>query len=163
VAPDTHRRIPLTKAERVTSLLFIMLAVLIGFESRKYPLGALDNPGPGFLPLLLAVAMAGMSVSLSVKAWKNKRANDSSLFWPEKGGLFKVSVAFLTIILFTALLNMTGYMMNIFFLFLILLRPIGRQRWVWSISIALAATLVSYFLFDKWLMVPLPRGMWFGG
>jgi putative tricarboxylic transport membrane protein len=122
------------RAEKVTCLLLIAFSVFIGFESRKYSLGTIDNPGPGFLPLLLGVAMAVMAVAL----------------------------AFVTILLFTALLEITGYMVNIFFLFLILLRPIGRQKWSWSIAISMGATLVTYLLFDKWLMIPLPRGVWLG-
>jgi cellulose synthase/poly-beta-1,6-N-acetylglucosamine synthase-like glycosyltransferase len=152
----------LIRAEKITSLLLILLAVFIGFESRKYPLGTIDNPGPGFLPLLLGVAMAVMAIALTVRAWKNGTDEVHRPFWPEKGGLSKVSLTFVVILLFTALLEITGYMMNIFFLFLILLRPIGRQRWIWSISISMGATLVSYLLFDKWLMIPLPRGIWFG-
>ena len=112
--------------------------------------------------MILALAIAAMSVGLAVRPWKNKTAKDHRPFWPGKGGLFKVSLAFVAIVLFTALLEITGYMLNIFFLFLILLRPIGRQKWVWSLSIALGATLVSYVLFDQWLMIPLPRGVWFG-
>ncbi len=150
------------RAEKVTSLLLILFAVFIGFESRKYPLGTIDNPGPGFLPLLLGVAMAVMAIALTVRVWKNGTTKIHRPFWPEKGGLSKVSLTFVVILLFTALLEITGYMMNIFFLFLILLRPIGRQKWIWSISISLGATLVSYLLFDKWLMIPLPRGIWFG-
>ena len=142
--------------------MFILLAVLIGLESRKYPLGTLDNPGPGFLPMLLAVAMAAMSVALSARAWKNKTTQERRTFWPGKEGLFKVTLAFVAIFLFTALLEITGYMVNIFFLFLVLLRPIGRQKWVWSLFIALGAALASYLLFDQWLMIPLPRGIGFG-
>jgi putative tricarboxylic transport membrane protein len=152
----------LIKAEKVTSLLLILFAVFIGFESRKYPLGTIDNPGPGFLPLLLGVAMAVMAIALTVRVWKNGTAKVHRPFWPEKGGFSKVSLTFVAILLFTALLEITGYMMNIFFLFLILLRPIGRQKWTLSISISMGATLVSFLLFDKWLMIPLPRGIWFG-
>ena len=150
------------RAEKVTSLLLILFAVFIGFESIKYPLGTIDNPGPGFLPLLLGVAMTVMAIALTVRVWKNGPAKVHRSFWPEKGGLSKVSLTFVVLLLFTALLEITGYMMNIFFLFLILLRPIGRQKWIWSISISMGATLVSYVLFDKWLMIPLPRGIWFG-
>ena len=150
------------KAEKVTSLLLILFAVLIGFESRKYPLGTIDNPGPGFLPLIVGVVMAIMAIALAMRVWKNGTAKVHRPFWPEKEGLSKVFLTFVAILLFTALLEITGYMMNIFFLFLILLRPIGRQKWIWSISISMGATLVSYLLFDKWLMIPLPRGIWFG-
>jgi len=150
------------KVEKVTCLLLIAFSVFIGFESGKYPLGTIDNPGPGFLPLLLGVAMAVMAVALTVRVWKNGTADVHRPFWPEQGGLSKVSLTFVTILLFTALLEITGYMVNIFFLFLILLRPIGRQKWSWSMAISMGATLVAYLLFDKWLMIPLPRGIWFG-
>lgn len=150
------------RAEKVTSLLLILFAVFIGVESRKYPLGTIDNPGPGFLPLLLGVAMAVMAIALTVRVWKNGTAKVHRPFWPEKGGLLKVSLTFVTILIFTTLLEITGYMINIFFLFLVLLRPIGRQKWIWSVAISLAAVLVSYLLFDKWLMIPLPRGIMFG-
>jgi putative tricarboxylic transport membrane protein len=152
----------LIRAEKVTSLLLILFALFIGFESRKYPVGAIDNPGPGFLPLLLGVAMAVMAVALAVTVWKNGNDEIRRPFWPEREGLSKVALTFVVILLFTALLEITGYMVNIFSLFLVLLRPIGRQKWIWSISIALGATLVCYLLFDKWLMIPLPRGIWFG-
>ena len=137
-------------------------AVFVGFESRKYPLGTLDNPGPGFLPLLLAIAMAAMAIALTVKVWRPRTAEVRSPFWPQRAGLFKVALAFSAILLFTVLLDIVGYMVNIFFLFLLLLRPIGRQKWAWSITISAGAMVVAYLLFDKWLMIPLPRGIWFG-
>jgi putative tricarboxylic transport membrane protein len=152
----------LIRAEKVTSLLLILFALFIGFESRKYPVGAIDNPGPGFLPLLLGVAMAVMAVALAVTVWTNGDDRVRRPFWPEREGLSKVSLTFAVILLFTALLEVTGYMVNIFFLFLVLLGPIGRQKWTLSISIATGATLACYLLFDKWLMIPLPRGIWFG-
>jgi putative tricarboxylic transport membrane protein len=149
-------------AEKITSLLLILLAVFIEFESIKFPLGTIDNPGPGFFPLLLGFAMAVMAIALSVKAWRNANAEVHPPFWPVKEGFHKVSLTFIVILLFTALLEFTGYMINIFFLFLILLRPIGQQKWRRSISISVGAVLVSYLLFDKWLTIPLPRGIWFG-
>jgi putative tricarboxylic transport membrane protein len=150
------------RAEKVACLLLMVFSVFIGFESRTYPLGTIDNPGPGFLPLLLSIAMSGMAFALTVRVWRSGTAKIHRPFWPEKGGMSKVSLTFVTILLFTAILEITGYMINIFFLFLILLRPIGRQKWVWSIAISMGATLVAYLLFDKWLMIPLPRGIGFG-
>jgi putative tricarboxylic transport membrane protein len=149
-------------AEKITSLLLILLAVFIEFESMKFPLGSIDNPGPGFFPLLLGFAMAVMAIALAVRAWRKVTAEDHPPFWPVKEGFFKASLAFIVILLFTSLLEFTGYMINIFFLFLILLRPIGLQKWKWSVSISVVAVLVSYLVFDKWLMIPLPRGIWFG-
>ena len=151
----------MTRAEKVTNLVLILFGVFIGLESRKYPLGTIDNPGPGFLPLLLGTAMAVMSIALSLRAWRKGMPQPPRPFWPEKGGLAKVSLTFVVILLFTGLLEITGYRINIFLLFLILLRPIGRQKWIWSLSISVGAAFVSYLLFEKWLMIPLPRGIGF--
>ena len=152
----------MVRAEKITSVVFLLFGLSLLFESKKYPLGTIDNPGPAFLPLLLGTAVAALSVGLIVRVWKKGSIRSPLPFWPGKAGRLKVSVAFVVILLFTALLETTGYQLNIFLLFLVLLRPIGRQKWAWSISISVGAALVSYFLFEKWLMIPLPKGIWFG-
>lgn len=152
----------MVRAEKITSVVFLLFGLSLLFESKKYPLGTIDNPGPAFLPLLLGTATAALSVGLIVRVWKKKGIRPSLPFWPEKAGMSRVSVAFVVIVLFTALLETTGYLVNLFILFLVLLRPVGRQKWTWSILISVGACLVSYFLFEKWLMIPLPHGIWFG-
>jgi len=103
-----------------------------------------------------------LSIGLIVRVWKKEGARPSLRFWPEKAGVTRVSSAFVVILLFTTFLEITGYMINVFLLFFVLLRPIGRQKWTWSISISVGAALVSYLLFEKWLMIPLPNGIWLG-
>jgi putative tricarboxylic transport membrane protein len=152
----------LTRAEKITSVVFLLFALSLLFEAKKYPLGTIDNPGPAFLPLLLGTAVAALSVGLIVRVWKKGGIQPIRSFWPEKAGMIRVSLAFVVILLFTGLLEITGHLINIFLLFLVLLRPIGRQKWRWSISISVGAALASYFLFEKWLMIPLPNGIWFG-
>ena len=124
-------------------------------------MGTIDNPGPGFLPLLLGIAIVLMSMVLLIRVWNKGKIQVKTTSWPERGGLIKISLIFVVIVLFTALLEITGYIINIFVLFLILLRPVGKQNWIWTLSISIGATVASYLLFDRWLMLPLPRGIWF--
>ena len=65
------------------------------------------------------------------------------------------------LLLFTLFFEIAGYIVNVFLFFLVLLGPIGRQKWSWSLSISIGAASISYVLFDRWLMLPLPRGIWF--
>jgi len=146
---------------KISSILFVLFGAFLIFESRKYSMGTIDNPGPGFLPFLLGIAIGLMSVALMIKVWKRVKTQDQTTSWPKRGGLIKVSLIFIVIVLFTALLEITGYIINIFVLFLILLRPVGKQKWIWTLSISIGATVGSYLLFDRWLMLPLPRGIWF--
>ena len=148
-------------SKKISSVLFVLFGAFLIFESRKYSMGTIDNPGPGFLPLLLGIAIGLMSMALLIRVWNKMETKEKSISWPERGGLIKISLIFVVIVLFTALLEITGYLINIFVLFLILLRPVGRQKWVWTLSISIGATLASYLLFDRWLMLPLPRGIWF--
>ena len=152
----------MARAEKITGVVFLLFALFLLFESKRYPLGTIDNPGPAFLPLLLGTAVAALSVGLIARVWKKEGIRSPLSFWPEKAGRNRVCLAFIVIVLFTGLLEITGYLVNVFLLFLVLLWPIGRQKWTWSVSISVGAALVSYFLFEKWLMIPLPNGIWFG-
>src|SRR5437899_9759087 len=42
---------------RVAAVTLGALAVVVLFESRKLPLGSLHNPGPAYMPVLLALAL----------------------------------------------------------------------------------------------------------
>jgi putative tricarboxylic transport membrane protein len=155
------QEIGLITSEKISSVLFILFGAFLIFESRKYSMGTIDNPGPGFLPFLLGIAIVSMSIVLLIRVWKKMKTQDQTTSWPERKGLIRISLIFIVIVLFTALLETTGYILNVFVLFLILLRPVGKQKWLWTLSISIGATLASYLLFDRWLMLPLPRGIWF--
>ena len=149
------------RSERISGLVLILFSVLIMVESRKYPIGTVDNPGPGFLPMLLGFVLGLMSLALWIKTWIKVKTQIQKTSWPDRQGLIKIIAIFIGILLFTILFEVTGYFLNIFLLFLLLLRPIGRQRWSMTLMISIGAVLVSYLLFDWWLKVPLPRGVWF--
>ena len=151
----------LTTMEKVGSVLLIVFSVLIMFEARRYPLGTIDNPGPGFLPFLLGLILGGMSIALLIRTWEKRENQPKIPSWSERGGWIKVSMIFLMLILFTLFFEIAGYIVNVFVFFFILLRPIGRQKWGWSLLLSIGATSVSYILFERWLMLPLPRGIWF--
>lgn len=147
--------------EKISSALLILLSFFIMFEARRYPFGTIDNPGPGFLPFLLGLILGGMSIVLLLKGWKGRGKQPTVTSWPEREGLMKISSIFLMLILFTLFFEAAGYIINVFIFFLVMLRPIGRQKWAWSLTISIGATSISYLLFERWLMLPLPRGIWF--
>jgi hypothetical protein len=149
------------RSESISSAALILFSIFIVIESRDYPLGTVDNPGPGFLPLLLGAVLGLMSILLLFKTLIKGRSRICDTSWPGRERFLKISVIFTGILLFTLFLEVTGYLLNIFLLFLILLRPVGRQKWPSSLGISIGAVLISYLLFDWWLRVPLPRGIWF--
>ena len=48
--------------DRISGIVLLILAVFVAVETRVLPLGDHSNPGPGYLPLLLASILAVLSV-----------------------------------------------------------------------------------------------------
>jgi len=44
----------------------------------------------------------------------------------------------------------------------LLARPLVAKRWLQILVLALVATIVTYFVFERYLLVLLPRGRWTG-
>jgi hypothetical protein len=82
--------------------------------ARRYPLGAIDNPGPGFLPFLLGLALGGMSITLFIRDWKKRDSQPKVPSWPERRGLIRVSSIFLMLLLFTVFFEISG-LVNFYF------------------------------------------------
>ena len=145
-------------SERISSLVLVLLSVFILAESRRYSLGTIDYPGPGFLPVLLGIAIGLMSLALFIRSLA--RTHPLKTSWPDRQGVIAVGAIFMGILVFTLLLEASGYLLNTFLLFVMLLRPVGKQSWSLTMLVSFAAVLISYLLFDVWLKVPLPRGIW---
>ena len=48
--------------DQVSGLLLAAIAVFVGWEDRAYPLGSLQEPGPGYVPLLIAVFLGATTL-----------------------------------------------------------------------------------------------------
>jgi putative tricarboxylic transport membrane protein len=44
----------------------------------------------------------------------------------------------------------------------LLARPLGAKRWIAILVLALLAAAITYFVFERYLLVLLPRGRWTG-
>ena len=40
------------------------------------------------------------------------------------------------------------------------MRRVGQHRWPLVLAVSLGVPLGSYFLFDKWFLIPMPKGLW---
>lgn len=66
-----------------------------------------------------------------------------------------------TMVLATLFFNQLGYPLTSFLLMVALLRILGIKRWGLNILISVVTAVGSYFLFVKWLDIPMPKG-WIG-
>lgn len=148
-------RIARLNGDRLAGAALVVVALVIAWESRRYPLGRLGNPGPGFAPLALAVLMAllGGIVALRGRAVPALVA----MGWSEAG---RAAIILLACGFAALALERLGYRLTIFALLVVLLGLVERRPLVVVVILAAALSLGSYFLFADLLKVPLPLEPW---
>ncbi len=139
--------------DRAAGALFAAFSVLVLWESHKIPFGTMAEPGPGALPLLLALALLACSVAVFMGGRGGKRAAD--IHWTE----WRHAVAILGTCSFMALaLERLGYRLTIFVALYALVSLVERKGWIAGVIFAASFSLGTHFLFNTLLRVPLPRG-----
>jgi putative tricarboxylic transport membrane protein len=139
--------------DRISGVCLFIFAVFVGFETRVLPLGTHDNPGPGYLPLILASFLAALSLLLIVRGrlsppWK-------SIEWPEK----YTAWAIIGSCFFAAFcIEPLGYRITIVVVLGFLFGVLERMKIGWTLVLAFGLSWGSFWVFDVLLKVPLPRG-----
>jgi putative tricarboxylic transport membrane protein len=152
----------MNRLDKVSSFAWLMASVAIIAGSSVYSLGTLSRPGPAFLPLGCGIIMAVLSLVvfgqavLRDKGRASKNEEDSVLTtrWP------RLVAALAILFAYAFLLEFFGYPMMTLAFMLFVLKVVEPADWWTAILEAVLATGVSYFLFEFWLKVPLPKGIW---
>ena len=124
--------------------------------TRGLPQPALVPIGPGFYPRILLGIMAVLSAALVVADLLNRRR---AVVAPARYRL--VLVAFAIFAAYVTLMPVLGYRVATFLFVAALqavLEPPRGARWWRVLAVALITTLVTYYVFERYLSVLLPRG-----
>jgi hypothetical protein len=139
--------------DRVGGGALALLALFTLWECRKLPLGSLKNPGPAYMPVLLAVLLLAFAIAMIV--WGSRSERMASVSWSE----WKHGAAILGVCAFMALaMERVGYRITIFLSLVLLLGLLERCRLVTTLAFSVAFSLGSFYLFSTLLRVPLPYG-----
>jgi len=139
-----------------SSLFWLAIGVAIALYSRKYNLGTLSIPGPGFLPFLSGVTMALLALVVFLQQIPRKKDTLKSLWanrkWPA------VPIVMAALVAYAVALGFLGFILDTFLLTAFLLRVMEPLSWNKVLAGASGATLGSYAIFHLWLEAQLPAG-----
>ena len=143
------------RSDQLSGLMLLALALYVGWENRVYPLGTLQEPGPGFLPLLLVIALG--AIGLLIALWGFRSAPLASLKWTEatRAALILVACGISAL-----MLERIGYRLTVIALLIFFLGVLERKRPVMVGLVALGFSLASFYVVADLLHVPLPRSPW---
>jgi hypothetical protein len=143
----------LLTTDRLAGTALAAFAIFALWESRKLPFGTIAEPGPGSVPVLLALVLLVCSLVVVLGGAAAHRL--AALPWTE----WRHAVAILGAGVFMALaLERLGYRLTMFVTLFALVTFVERKGWVAGAVFAVGFSLGSHYLFNTLLRVPMPQG-----
>jgi hypothetical protein len=141
--------------DRVSGAFLVLVGLFVAWERRVLPLGTTHHPGPGYVPLLLAILLIILGTILIVQGKGAKALREVT--WAEAPH----AVAILGCCLFISLFMETiGYRLTMLVVLGFLFGVMERLKIWLTLALTLGFAFGTFWLFDTLLRVPLPRGGW---
>jgi hypothetical protein len=149
-------------AELVTASLLMLLGAVVLFDAVRLGFGwGPDGPRSGFFPFWLALIMVVTCAVILAQAALGGRTK-SFVSREQLGPVLKVlwpATAAVALMHFIGLYVASALYMGFY------MRWVGRHSWVMVAVIALGVSVGSFLVFEKWFLVPMPKGpleQWLG-
>jgi putative tricarboxylic transport membrane protein len=149
----------------IAGLILLAISLVLLVQSFQLPSLPIVPVGPGFYPAIVLSFMAAASALLVAQDLLKPRES------AEAGGASRrnyrlVVIAFAIVGAYVVLLPLIGFRLATALFVATLQAALGRPRtardWAVLAAIALGTAATSYFVFERYLLVLLPRGAWTG-
>lgn len=142
-------------ADLVTASLLMLLGSVVIFDALRLGIGwGTDGPKSGFFPFWLALIMVLVCAAVIVQAVRRASPKPFvsreqlkpvlKVLWPAGAAVALMHVVGLYV---ASALYMGFYM-----------RWVGRHSWGAVVALAVGIPVVTFFIFEKWFLVPMPKG-----
>ncbi len=139
--------------DRIAAGLFIALAAVIAFDSRRLEILPV---GPGTLPMLVAVLLALTAGRMLTRPVEESPSGGRSTF--QLSMMANPLYVAVCIALYTAGVAFVGYLASTFLLVMAMMARLSSYRILHTVALALLVSVLSYYTFTK-LGMHLP-GAW---
>jgi putative tricarboxylic transport membrane protein len=142
-------------ADLITASLLMLLGGAVVYDAVRLGIGwESDGPRGGFFPFWLGVLLMAMCLAVLVQA---ARGPTSRPFVRREqiGPVLKVLWPALAAVI---LMQWIGLYVASAIYIAFYMRWIGRHSWVTVVVLAVGVPLVTFFVFERWFLVPMPKG-----
>jgi hypothetical protein len=137
-------------ASLLTALGLLVLGEAIRLGFRWGP----DGPQSGFFPFWLAVILVGHSVAIVVRAIR-RHSEKPFVTREQMRSVLTVAVPAAAMVLVTQFFGL--YLASALYLGFYV-RWVGRHSWFVALALAVCVPVVTFVVFERWFLVPLPKG-----
>jgi hypothetical protein len=148
-------------ADLVTALVLMLLGGVVLYDALR--LGASwgsDGPQSGFVPFWLALLLLAVSLAIVVQAL----IRGGGVPFVTRDRLRPVLQVLLPVVAFVVLIDPPGgpgglgiYVAGAIYLGFYM-RWVGRHDWRAVIALAVLVPVVTFIIFERWFLVPMPKG-----
>lgn len=142
-------------ADLTTALILAATGLLVLWDSVRLGFGwGTDGPQSGFFPFWLAVILIA---ACAVIAWQAQRRSSRARFVTREQlkpvlSTLLPSTGFVVLVQFVGLYVATALFIAFY------MRWIGRYAWVPVLVLAVLFPVLTFVVFEKWFLVPMPKG-----
>ncbi|MEX0590585.1 MAG: tripartite tricarboxylate transporter TctB family protein [Xanthobacteraceae bacterium] len=147
----THRSVEIGVA--VAMILFSL--IVIGGSIQVGVGWAFDGPRAGFFPFYIGLMILAAS---NINLYQAVSAGAQVRLFAEWGQLGQVLRVVIPGGIYVALVSWVGMYLASGLLIGVFMKWIGRYGWSIVVPIAVGVPVVTFIVFEKWFLVPLPKG-----
>ncbi len=145
-------------SDRISALVLLAGAGFVGMEAWRLTLWSAPGiPGPGFLPLLLAIGLAVGAVGVFLEGARANSAGGAKWF-ADRGSVLRLVVLLACIVALVAAIEPLGMLLAVGLFLLVFLGIYLKGHWPVILLVAAGTPLGLYLIFERWLKFTLPRG-----
>jgi hypothetical protein len=114
-----------------------------------------EGPKSGFFPFYLGLIIVGASIVNLVQAWFGQDLPDIFAEWVQ---LRQVMAVVIPTAVYVAVIPWIGIYIASLILIAAFMIQLGSYKLTFSLAMAVGVMAVIYLTFEKWFLVPLPKG-----
>lgn len=142
-------------ADLITAVVLMAVGVVVLSDALRLGIGwGTDGPKSGFFPFWLAVALLACCLGITVQALR-RAGGPPFVARTAFGQVLKVlwpASAAVLLMQFVGLYVASALYMGFY------MRWIGRHSWPAVVGMSVGFSVVTFLLFEKWFLVPMPKG-----
>ncbi|MFK8254011.1 tripartite tricarboxylate transporter TctB family protein [Ancylobacter terrae] len=138
-----------------TAIATLLFGAIVVYGSAQVGYGwSSDGPAAGFFPFYVGLIIIGCSL---INLYNGTREDPSRLFaeWGQMGQVLKVLVP---TTVYCLLVEPLGIYITSFALIAVFMKWLGKYGWPLTLAIAAGVPAAFYVVFEKWFLIPLPKG-----
>ena len=147
------------RAETTCALILLLIAGVVAREAIRLDIGWGDiGPKGGFFPFWLSVLLALSSLKILVSSLF-RHDGDAAKSFISRSQLWLVLTVLVPIVLVVPAITVAGFYLTAFFYLSLYVWWTGKKPWFVVLSISVLFPAAIYLIFEKWFLIPLPKGM----